>query len=165
MAQVNDALDTVDQGNLEGLIGVGMGTVVGRLDESALLHRFQQASGLGSVEAAQKLDTIQTVYQAQADAALNGMGINAEDLAEFYAYARQNHRGALQEAVQMQLRAQHRRLSRHCPAVACLDSADHCSVPSCRNPRSTARSGRRSVRGWKLDDTGRSGKGRLGVID
>jgi hypothetical protein len=105
MAQVNLALDSVDQGNLDSLMAVGMGVVTGRLDPSALAHKFGQVSGYGGEEGAARLAVVRGAYQAQADEALTTRaGLRADDLPEFYQWARENRQGKLQETLHKQLR-------------------------------------------------------------
>ena len=104
MAAVNDALATVEQANLDSLIGVGSGVASGRLDEKALAFKFGQASGLDATESHARLTTIKANFQAQADSALTQRaGIGASDLPQFYAWAKANQREQLQEAVLKQL--------------------------------------------------------------
>ena len=103
MTAINVALAEVDQGHLDGLIGVGMGVAVGRLDSAALAHRFAQASGLDVGENHARVNTIKAAFQAQADTALTTRyGVAAADLPAFYAWCRDNQQGAMQEAVQKQ---------------------------------------------------------------
>ncbi len=62
-------------------------------------------SGLDAAESHARLTTIKAACQAQADAALTARsGIDASDLGEFYAWAKTNRQGQLQEAIQMQVR-------------------------------------------------------------
>ena len=104
MSAINAALDSVDQGYLEGLAGVGMGFAVGRLDEAALAHKFSQVSGLDAGESQARLTTIKDAYQAQADQAVTTRyGVPAADRAAFYSWCRENRQGQLQEAVHKQL--------------------------------------------------------------
>lgn len=104
MAQVNQALDTVDQGNLGGLMAMGIAVAVNGLDPRNLSHKFTSVSGLGGEDGAARLAAVRDAYQAQADhALLSRSGIPAADLPEFYAWARQHHRGELQQAVQRQM--------------------------------------------------------------
>lgn len=106
MSAINAALDSVDQGNLDGLAGVGMGFAVGRLDAAALAQKFSQVSGLDSGESHARLTTIKEAYQAQADEAVTARyGVPAADREAFYAWCRGNRQGQLQEAVQKQLHA------------------------------------------------------------
>ena len=104
MAAVNAALDTVDQGNLDGLMAVGIAVAVNGLDPRTLGHKFSAVSGYGGAEGAQRLETMRAAYQAQADQALmTRSGIGADDLPAFYEWARENRRGELQQALQRQL--------------------------------------------------------------
>ena len=106
MSAITAALDSVDQGNLDGLAGVGMGFAVGRLDEAALTRKFSQVSGLDAGESHARLTTIKAAYQAQADEAVTARyGVPAADRESFYAWCRANRQGPLQEAVQKQLHA------------------------------------------------------------
>lgn len=106
MDAVNAALDTVDQGSLDGLMATGVAVAVMDMDPRTLEHKFSRVSGLGGEDAAQRLGTMQAAYQAQADTALmSRSGLSAADLPAFYAWAKQNHRGELQQAVHRQLQA------------------------------------------------------------
>jgi hypothetical protein len=107
MDQINQALDSVEQGNLDMLAATAVGVSVGRLDQTALAHRFSEVSGHGGEEGAARLAVLQGAYQAQADTALTTrFGVGADDLGAFYQWARENRQGQLQEAV-------HHQLSRH----------------------------------------------------
>ena len=80
MSAINAALDSVDQGNLDGLAGVGMGFAVGRLDAAALAQKFSQVSGLDAEQGHARLTTIKEAYQAQADEAVTARyGVPAAD--------------------------------------------------------------------------------------
>ncbi|CAM5796330.1 hypothetical protein [Rhizobacter fulvus] len=104
MAIVNAALGDVDQGNLDGLASVAMGVAVGRLDASALSHKFSQVSGHDGEQGSGRLESIRAVYQQQADSAITSRyGIAAEDRGAFYSWAKQNMQGQLQEAVMKQM--------------------------------------------------------------
>lgn len=106
MAQVNAALESVDQGCLDAIAAVGTGVAIGRMDRSALVQRFQQASGKDYEEAVAHVNVIMTAYQEQADRALKSRsGIAAADLPAFWAWAKQHRQGPLQEAVQRQIHA------------------------------------------------------------
>lgn len=106
MDAVNAALETVDQGSLDGLMAMGVAVAVNGLDPRTLDHKFTSVSGLGGEDAAQRLGTMQAAYQAQADRALmTRSGLSADDLPAFYAWAKATHRGELQQAVQRQLQS------------------------------------------------------------
>lgn len=105
MDQINQALEPVPQADLEGLIGIGMGTAVGRLDGAALVHKFAQASGCDLAESGERMAVIRSAYQSQANEALTARnGIDAADIPAFWEWAKANCQGQLQEAVQLQLR-------------------------------------------------------------
>lgn len=104
MGTVNQALAEVEQGSLDSLMASATGTAIGKMDAASLAQRFSHASGLSVEESHARVATIKGAFQGQADSALKGMGIGATDLAEFYAWAKANHQGELQQAVQMQLR-------------------------------------------------------------
>lgn len=133
MAAVNAALDTVDQGNLDGLMAVGIAVAVNGLDPRTLGHKFSAVSGYGGNEGAQRLETMRAAYQAQADQALmTRSGIGADDLPAFYEWAKQNRRGELQQAVQRQLQGHdvsgyaalaQRWLSATPPSIAAIQAA------------------------------------------
>ena len=104
MDAVNAALDTVDQGSLDGLAATAVAVAVNGLDATTLRAKFTTVSGLGGDDAAQRLGTMQAAYQAQADRALmTRSGLSADDLPAFYDWCKANHRGELQQAVQRQL--------------------------------------------------------------
>ena len=104
MSEVNAALAPVEQSLLDGLAAFGTGVAIGRLDGAGLVTKFQQASGCDSDEAHARLTTIKAAYQAQADGALTSRsGIAPADIQHFYIWAKENHQGQLQEAVQRQI--------------------------------------------------------------
>lgn len=106
MAAVNAALAEVPQGNLDSLIASGAGVVTGRLDAASLAQRFGAVSGLGTEESQARVDTIMAAFQSQADEALTTRGgIAPGDLPAFYAWAKANRQGQLQETVQRQMMA------------------------------------------------------------
>lgn len=99
MYEVNQALDVVDQGSVDNLAAAGVSVALGRMDHASLVTKFQQASGLDIGEAQARVTTITAAYQAQADNALmTRSGLAREDLGHFYAWAKVNKGGALQEA-------------------------------------------------------------------
>lgn len=104
MGTVNQALAEVDQGSLDSLMASATGTAIGKMDAASLAQRFSSASGLSVEESHARVATIRGAFQGQADAALKASGIGAADLPEFWEWARVNHRGELQQAVQLQLR-------------------------------------------------------------
>lgn len=104
MVSVNAALAEVDQGNLDSLMASGTGVAIGRLDAASLAQRFGQVSGHGAEESRARVATIATAFQAQADTALQGMGVAGSDLQAFYSYCRTNHQAELQQAVSLQMR-------------------------------------------------------------
>jgi hypothetical protein len=104
MAAVNAALAEVPQGNLDSLIASGAGVVTGRIDAASLAQRFGQVSGLGADESQARVGTIMAAFQSQADEALTTRGgIAPRDLPAFYAWAKANRQGQLQETVQRQM--------------------------------------------------------------
>lgn len=104
MAQVNQALESVDQASLDSLASVGTGVVIGRLDPAALERKFTEVSGYGGEEGSARLQTIMGVYQAQADEAVTRLGgIDQADLPAFYQWAKTTQQGRLQEALHKQL--------------------------------------------------------------
>ena len=135
MAVVNAALGDVDQGALDGLAAIGMGVASGRLDASALAHKFSQVSGHDGEPGSGRLDSIKAVYQGQADSAITTRyGIAAVDLPAFYQWARQNQQGQLSEAVMKQIHTHDvsgykaiaaRWLSVTPPSAAALKAAGH----------------------------------------
>ena len=82
-------------------MALGVDVALGSLDPAKLAHRFNEVSGLGGEDAAQRFSFVQTAFQAQADYALTSrIAIGAADLPAFYEWARGNRRGELQQAIQ-----------------------------------------------------------------
>jgi hypothetical protein len=63
MEAVNEALATVPQSDLDGLMAYGIGVAVKGLDPRTLVSRYTQVSGLGGEEGAAKLAVMQNAYQ------------------------------------------------------------------------------------------------------
>ena len=104
MEGVNAALEPLPQGSLDRIIAQGVGVACGRIDDASLTKQFAQASGLELADSQQRLSAVKAVYQAQADAAIRSRsGISAADAPEFWAWARENHPGQLQDAIGRQL--------------------------------------------------------------
>lgn len=105
MSLINAAMEPLPQQSLDQITAQGIGVAIGSLDDSSLINKFSQASGLDKVDSTQRLTAIKAIYQAQADQALaTRHGIGAADKAAFWEWARANHKGQLQEAVGKQLR-------------------------------------------------------------
>ncbi len=104
MERLNHALDPVPQEYLDTLMASGVGIAMGRIDQASLVSRFASVSGRELDESQGRVEAIQAVYQAQADAALTGRnGLSQADLPAFYEWARTNRREQLQETIQKQL--------------------------------------------------------------
>ena len=104
MAEVNDALDPLPQANLDGLASKGVAAAIGAVDAAQMTRYFTQATGLPPEESQQRVEAITQAYQRQADTALTErFGIGVGDTAEFWAWAKENHRSQLQAAVSRQL--------------------------------------------------------------
>ena len=105
MASVNAALAPMGEQHMDSLIGTATGMAAGRLTQDALVQKFAQLSGLEISDSAARTQTMMDAYQAQANEALRTRsGIQAGDLPAFYAWAKANQPGALQEAVHKQMR-------------------------------------------------------------
>ncbi|NMM09968.1 MAG: hypothetical protein HHJ16_06820 [Polaromonas sp.] len=106
MEGVNAALEPLPQESLEMITAQGIGVALGRLDDASLTRKFSQASGLELADSQQRLTAIKAVYQQQADSAIQSRsGIGAADAPEFWAWAKANHQGQLQDAINKQLRS------------------------------------------------------------
>lgn len=102
---VNAALASVEEVHMDALIGTATGMAAGRLTADQFVQKFAQVSGLEQGESTAHAQTMIAAYQAHADEALRSRsGIQAGDLPAFYAWAKVNAQGALQEAVHMQMR-------------------------------------------------------------
>ena len=106
MASINAAIAEVPQGNLDSLMATATGVAIGKITAASMVQRFAQISGLGIEESQARVTTIMTAYQGQAEQALTTRaGVAKADLPEFFAWARANRQGQLQETVQRQMHA------------------------------------------------------------
>jgi len=106
MGVINAALDPLPQHALDLITAQAIGAAVGRLSEESLTTKFAQASGIDPADSHQRLTTIKAIYQDQADTALRTrVGMAAADTQAFWAWAKANHGGQLQEAIGKQLRS------------------------------------------------------------
>ena len=105
MASVNAALASVEENHMDALIGTATGMAAGRLTADQFVQKFAQVSGLEAGESNAQAQTMIAAYQAHADEALmTRSGIPESELPAFYAWAKVNAQGALQEAVHKQMR-------------------------------------------------------------
>lgn len=103
MDNINAALESVPQEDLDGLIAVSQGVAIGRLDFNTLAHKFGQVSGQSPGETAARLGVIVSAYTAQTEKALTAPGVlGAEDLPGFYEWARRNRQGDMRAALDAQ---------------------------------------------------------------
>jgi len=106
MSVINAALEPLPQQSLDQITAQAIGVAIGSLDNSSLVTKFSQASGLDIADSQQRLTAIGAVYQAQADQALaTRHGIGAADKDAFWAWAKVTHPRQLQDAVGKQLRS------------------------------------------------------------
>ncbi len=104
MDRLNHALEPLPQQNLDALMATAVGVSLGRLDPASLATQFSNVTGRELEESQGRMAAVQAIFQAQADSALTGRnGLSQSDLPAFYAWARENRREALQEAIQKQL--------------------------------------------------------------
>lgn len=99
MTDIATALEGVDAGNIDALLGMGVGVAVGRLDDAALLAKFQQVSGRDDGDAQARLAMIRGKFEQQASKALQASGLTATDVPLFLEWARTQQQGRLQEAI------------------------------------------------------------------
>jgi hypothetical protein len=103
---INGALGPLPDSSLEMVTAQAIGVVLGRLDPDSLTNKFSQASGLDLADSKSRVTAITAIYQANADNALaTRSGIGAADKAAFWEWAKTNHGGQLQDAVNKQLRS------------------------------------------------------------
>jgi hypothetical protein len=103
---INGALGPLPDSSLEMVTAQAIGVVLGRLDPDSLANKFSQASGLDLADSKSRVTAISAIYQANADNALaTRSGIGAADKAAFWEWAKANHGGQLQDAVNKQLRS------------------------------------------------------------
>lgn len=106
MASINAAIAEVPQGNLDSLMATATGVAIGKITAASMVQRFAQISGLGIDESQARVTTIMAAYQGQAEQALTTRaGVAKADLPEFFAWARANRQGQLQDTVQRQMHA------------------------------------------------------------
>ena len=104
--QMNQALDGVPSHAAEMISATATGVALGRIDHAQLVAKFGSSSGLDPAASQSRITILQNAYQAQADQALESRsGIGAADKADFYAWAKANHNGQLQEAIGKQMRS------------------------------------------------------------
>ena len=103
-AEVNRALEGVDDHNLQPLVGTGIAVATGQLDRVALESKFAQFSGASPEESAARVQVGLDAYKAQADAAITSRtGIGGEDLGAFYTWAKASQQGELRGAIESQI--------------------------------------------------------------
>ena len=104
MNVINAALDPLPQHALDQITAQGIGVALGRLTDESLTVKFAKASGIDLADSGERLNTIKAIYQDQADTALRTRaGIAQADTPAFWAWAKANHGGLLQEAIGKQL--------------------------------------------------------------
>lgn len=133
MAGVNQALDPVPQANLDGLAGKGVAAAIGALDPAQVTRYFTEVTGINPAESQQRVEAITQAFQGQADKALTDrFNIGTDDRADFYAWARANHRDQLQAAVSKQVHTHDvsgyraladRYLAEHAPTIEAFQRA------------------------------------------
>lgn len=158
MSVVNAALDPLPQQSLNVIEAYATSVALGRLEDSSLVAKFSQASGLDPAASADRLGAVKAIYQDHADKAT---GLDATDHAEFWAWAKANHPGQLQEAIGKQLNGHNvsgykaladRWMASTAPSLAALSRAgiqtrNPSSGPECfiagrwMSPESAARAG------------------------
>ena len=105
-AVLQEALGDMPETQAMAIAAAGIGAATGRLDPQALASKFGDVTGLRGEEAAQRLQAMQAVFQAQADGTLvHKFGVGKEDLEAFYAYCRTSKRDAMQDALGRQIHA------------------------------------------------------------
>lgn len=104
MEGVNAALEPLPQSSLDMIIAQGVSVAIGGSDDASLTKQFAQAAGLELADSHERLTAIKSVYQAQANTAIQSRaGIGAADAPEFWAWCRANHKAQLQDAIGKQL--------------------------------------------------------------
>ena len=80
MEGVNAALEPLPQHALDMITAEGIGVALGRLDAAALTRKFSEQTGLELADSRERLSAVQSVYQAQADSAIQSRsGISAAE--------------------------------------------------------------------------------------
>ena len=85
---VDDALASFDDSTLDSGLSLGISSVTGETDFSAVVRTVSQRSGMDPAEVQQRLEFTQSAYQAMADHYITKNGIDKADLQDFYEFAK-----------------------------------------------------------------------------
>ncbi len=102
---INNAVEPFHDSTLAAGTALGMSVATGEMDETELVKRVAQESGMEPGEAADRIRFVTQAYQMQTDKYLEKQGVSSTDLEDFYEFAR-TQKGQMMDALQSQIYGQ-----------------------------------------------------------